>query len=175
MMRFLALTLAFWPAVALAEIVRDQSLPMVAVPGFDKARLVGDWYEVARSDSTLEVDCHGVTTKIATRDDSRLNLKIACHKGRVDGPVLPIEGVMVEVAPGIFQARFVRLPEFGNLELAVLWAAEDDSLVVVVSAMGRVGWLLSKVAQPSDAALARGIQVLLDNAYKPGAIAPVKQ
>jgi lipocalin len=66
-MRGLAiLTLAIWPELALADQVRDTSLPMVAVAGYDKARLVGDWYEVARSDSALEVDCHGVAISVVT-------------------------------------------------------------------------------------------------------------
>ena len=145
---------------------------MVAQAGFDQARLVGDWYEVARSDSLLEVDCQGVTTAISARDDSRLTLKIACHKGRVDGPLLPIEGVMVEVAPGLYQVRFVHLALLGNLELAVLWAAPDDSMVVIGSALGQVGWVLAKSPEADSAA---GVQVLVDNGYAPGAIEPVEQ
>jgi lipocalin len=176
MMRRLALVAALvLPGLAGAEVVRDISRPMVAVAGFDKARLVGEWFEVARSDSVLEVDCHGVTTAIAARDDSRFTLKIACHKGRVGGPVLPIDGVMAEVAPGLYQVRFVRLPQFGNLELAVLWAAEDDSMVVIGSALGQVGWVLTKVATPDEAAMQVGVQVLVDNGYALGAISPVKQ
>ena len=170
-----ALVVALWPAVAVADMVRDTSLPMVAMPGFDKARLVGDWFEVARSASALELDCHGVTTDIAARDDSRLTLKIACHKGRVDGPVLPIEGVMVEVAPGLYQVRFLHLAEIGNLELAVLWAADDDSMVVIGSALGQVGWVLAKGQKPEDAAYQVGVKVLVDNGYAPGVIAPVEQ
>lgn len=155
-----------------AKPVRNVALPMVAVAGYEKARLVGEWYEVARSDSFLEVDCHGVTTSIAARDDSRLTLKLACHKGRVDGPLLPIEGVMVEVAPGLYQLRLVRLAQLGNLELAVLWAAPDDSIVVIGSALGQVGWVLAKSPEADSA---EGVQVLVDNGYAPGAIAPVEQ
>ena len=175
MRRLAALALALWPGLALADLVLDPTLPMVAVAGFDKARLVGAWYEVARSASTLEVDCHGVTTDIAARDDSRLTLKIACHEGRVGGPVLPIEGVMAETAPGLYQVRFLHLAELGNLELAVLWAAPDDSMVVIGSALGQVGWVLAQVPEPDVAAYEAGVKVLVDNGYVPGAIAPVEQ
>ena len=176
MMRLFALVVAMaLPGWAGAEPVRDLSVRMVAVAGYDKARLVGDWYEVAATPNQLELDCHGVTTAIAAREDSRLTLKIACRIGSLSGPVLPIEGVMAEVAPGVYQVRFVRLPQFGNFELAVLWAAADDSMVVLGSGLGRVGWVLAKVPQPDAAAYAAGVQVLVDNGYAPGAIAPVEQ
>ena len=171
---------AFLIALALpfgagAEAVRDVSRPMMVVEGFDKARLVGDWYEVASTRNAYERDCHGVTTEIAARDDSRLTLKIACHIGSLSGPVVPIDGVMAEVAPGLYQVRFVRLPQLGNLDLAVLWAAADDSMVVLGSPLGQVGWLLAKEAKPDAAAYAAGVQVLVENGYAPRAIAPVEQ
>jgi lipocalin len=169
-----AFVLALLPVMALAGPVRDLSQPMAVVAGYDKARLVGEWYEVAQSESWLQIDCHAVTTSIATREDSRLTLKIACHKGSVTGKVVPIEGVMVEVAPGVYQLRLVRLAQMGDLELAVLWAAPDDSMVVLGSRLGQVGWVLAKVARPDEAALAAGVQVLVDNGYDPGAIARVE-
>ena len=159
---------------AIAGPVRDLSKPMFSVAGYDKARLVGEWFEVARSASPLEVDCHAVTTSIAARDDSRLTLKLACHKGSVTGKVLALDGVMAEVAPGLYQVRFVRLPQIGNVELAVLWAAADDSAVVVGAGTGQVGWVLTKAADPGSAVIAAGVQVLVDNGYDPAAIAPVE-
>lgn len=175
MMRLFALILAVMPLAAGAEAVRDVARPMVAVAGFDTARLVGEWYEVAATPNAFERDCHGVTTTIAARDDSRLTFKIACRIGSLSGKVLPIEGVMAEVVPGLYQVRFVRLPQFGNLEVAVLWAAADDSMVVLGSGLGQVGWVLAKEAKPDAAAYAAGVQVLVDNGYAPGAIAPVEQ
>ena len=175
MTRVIALILALLPAPVVAEGARDLSQPMFVVPDHDKARLVGNWFEVARSTSILETDCHGVTTEIATRDDSRLTLKIACHKGRVDGPLVPIDGVMVEVAPGQYQLRLVRLSQLGNLGLAVLWAAPDDSMVVIGSAQGLVGWVLAKVPAPDEADIAAGVRVLEDNGYHPRAVERVDQ
>lgn len=160
------------PAWAAADTVRDMSRPMGVVEGFDKARLVGEWYQLARSESILEADCHGVTVRIESREDSRLTMKLACHKGRTDGPLVPIEGVMAEVIPGLYQLRLVRLAQFGDLEMAVLWAAPDDSMVVIGSRPGQLGWVLAKSPQADSAA---GVQVLVDNGYAPGAIAPVEQ
>jgi apolipoprotein D and lipocalin family protein len=175
-MRKLAFALAILlPVMALAGPVRDLSQPMRVVGGYDKARLVGEWFEVAQSDSWLQVDCHAVTTSIETRDDSRLTLKIACHKGSVTGKVVPIEGVLAETAPGVYQLRLVRLAQMGNVELAVLWAAPDDSMVVLGSPLGQVGWVLAKVAHPSEAEVAVGVQALVDNGYNPRAISPVEQ
>jgi lipocalin len=108
-------------------------------------------------------------------EDSRLVLKIACHKGSVDGTVLPIDGLMVETAPGNFEVRFVRLPQFGNLNLMVLWEASDAGVVVLASPTGDVGWVWSKAAHPDAAALMAAKKVLQDNGYNPEAIALVDQ
>ncbi|MGQ0611454.1 MAG: lipocalin family protein [Paracoccaceae bacterium] len=160
------------PGLAGAQSVRDMTRPMGVVEGFDKSRLVGTWVQLARSVNLLEADCHGVTIDIAAREDSRLTLKLACHKGAVDGPLVPIEGVMAEVIPGLYHLRLVRLPEFGSLEMAVLWAAPDDDLVVIGSRLGQLGWVLARSPGADPAA---GVQVLVDNGYVPAAIAPVEQ
>ena len=44
----LAMVMALWPGWALAQ-------------DYDKARLIGDWYEVAQTPTLLEQDCHGTT------------------------------------------------------------------------------------------------------------------
>lgn len=171
-MRKLAFALAMLlPVMALAGPVRDLSQPMGVVSGYDKARLVGQWFQVARSDSWIEADCQGVSVSIAAREDSRLTLKLACHKGAPDGPLVPIEGVLAEVVPGLYYWRLVRLAQLGDLELAVLWAAQDDSMVVIGSRTGQVGWVLARLP---DADVAQGVQVLVDNGYDPGAIDPVE-
>ena len=167
-MRALAGLLALLPVAAQAQ--------MQPPAGYDSASLIGEWFEVAATPSMLEQDCHGTTVSLATRtEDSRLLLKIACHKGSVDGKVLPIEGLMVETAPGEFAARFVRLPQFGNLNLVVLWQAPDGSMAVLGSPTGAVGWVWSKVPHPDEAALKAAMMVLQDNGYNPKAIALVDQ
>lgn len=172
-LRLLALVVALaLPGLAGAQTVRDMTRPMGVVEGYDKARLVGTWHQLARSGNLLEADCHNVTIRIEAREDSRLTLKLACHKGAVDGPLVPIEGVMAEEIPGLYQLRLVRLPEFGSLEMAVLHAAPDDSLVVIGSRLGQLGWVLAKSPEADSAA---GVQVLVDNGYVPAAIAPVEQ
>jgi lipocalin len=172
-MRKLAFALAILlPVIALAGPVRDLSQPMLVVEGFDKLRLVGQWFQVARSDSWMEADCQGVTATIAARDDSRLTLKLACHKGAPDGPLVPIECVLAEVIPGLYYWRLVRLAQLGDLELAVLWAAQDDSMVVIGARTGQIGWVL---ARSPDAKVAQGVQVLVDNGYNLAANAPVEQ
>lgn len=159
---------------AAAGPVRDFSVPMEAVADYQKARLVGPWFEVARSRSLIEPDCHAVSSDVATREDSRLTLKIACHKGSVDGPVLNIEGIMAEVAPGVFRMRFVRPSGFGDLTLAVLWQADDDSLAVVGTPGGQIGWVWSKTAVVDAATLELGREKLVSAGYKMQAIQPVK-
>jgi len=167
-MRALTLALALLPLAALAE-------GMQPVPGFDRQALLGDWFEVASTPTLLEQDCHGVTVDVAPRDDSRLTMKIACHKGRVDGPVLPIEGVMAETVPGSFSVRLVRLSEVGILDLVVLWQAEDGSMVALGSPVGAVGWVWSRTAHPEPAALKAAKAALAKNGYNPQFIADVDQ
>jgi apolipoprotein D and lipocalin family protein len=123
----------------------------------------------------IEPDCQAVTSDVATREDSRLTLKIACHKGSVDGPVLPIEGILAEIAPGIFAMRFVRPQGFGGLTLVVLWQADDDSLAVLGTPGGQIGWVWSKTPVVDSTTLDLGREKLVSAGYKVGAIHPVKQ
>ncbi|MDR0809962.1 MAG: lipocalin family protein [Gemmobacter sp.] len=173
--------LAAWAIVAglagpvAAKPVRDPTLPMQAAPGYEKARLIGRWFEVARSRSMLESDCHAVTADVETRDDSRLTLRIVCHKGSVTGPVLNIDGILVETDPGIFVIRMVRLQQFDALPLVVLWQAEDDSLAVLGTPGGQMGWVWSRSAEVDAATLALGREKLEAAGYAARAIAPVKQ
>lgn len=167
-MKRAALLLALWPLTAWAE-------PMTPVAGYDKARLVGDWVELFATPSILEMDCHGQTVGIAPRDDSRLTMKIACHKGSVGGKVLEIEGIMAETAPGSFQVRFVRLTQLGNLDLMVLWQSEDDKVVALASPFGDVAWVWAKGLDADPAALETAKQALVTAGYRESAIAPVDQ
>lgn len=174
-MRRTLVLLALVPGMAAAAVVRDTSVPLVAAADFDKARLVGDWFEVASTPSFLEQDCHGTTATVASREDSRLTLKIACHKTRVDGPVLRLEGVMAETDPGQFQLRLFSLSELGNLPLVVLWQAEDGSLAAIGAPRGEIGWIWARSAHPDPKGLERARQALVDAGYRAGAIRPVDQ
>jgi apolipoprotein D and lipocalin family protein len=173
--------LAAWAIVAglagpvAAKLVRDPALPMHAAPGYEKARLVGHWFEVARSRSNIEIDCEGVTADVETRDDSRLTLKIACHKGSVAGPVRNIDSILVETDPGVFVMRMVRLQQFDALPLAVIWQAEDDSLAVLGTPGGEMGWVWSKSPEVDAATLALGTEKLVEAGYAARAIEPVEQ
>lgn len=167
-MRALALILALLPLAAAAE-------PMKPIPDYDKTRLLGNWYEINATPSILEVDCHGSTVAVEARDDSRLTMKIECHKGSVDGKVLPIEGIMAETDPGSFQVRFVRLTQLGNLALMVLWQSADDSVVALGSPVGDASWVWAKTLDADPAALATAKQALVTAGYRESAIAPVDQ
>ena len=173
-----------WRSILLATLmpicgaqaaVRDQSVPMVAVAGYEAVRLVGEWFEVAQTPSFLEQDCHGTTAAVALRDDSRLTLKIVCHKSSATGPILPLDGVMAETDFGLFEVRFVKLLELGNLQVAVLWQADDNSMAVIGSPGGQIGWIWSKSAHPDGAMLDKAKAALVRAGYKARAIKPVDQ
>ena len=173
-----------WRSILLATLmpicgaqaaVRDQSVPMVAVAGYEAVRLVGEWFEVAQTPSFLEQDCHGTTAEVALRDDSRLTLKIICHKSSASGPILPLDGVMAQTDPGLFEVRLVKLLELGNLHLAVLWQAEDDSMAALGSPEGQIGWIWSKSAHPDAVKLDQAKAALVGAGYKARAIRPVDQ
>lgn len=158
-----------------AEPVRDPAVPMHAAADYQMERLVGPWFEVARTPSVMEPDCHAVTSDVASREDSRLTLKIACHKGSVDGPLLAIEGILAEIEPGVFALRFVRPHGFGGLTLVVLWQSDDDSLAVLGTPGGQIGWVWSKTAAVDPATLERGREILGAAGYKVSAVHPVQQ
>ncbi|MFZ1680268.1 MAG: lipocalin family protein [Rhizobiaceae bacterium] len=166
---------ALLPQMVQAKPVRDLSVPLVAEAAYDRDRLVGAWYEVAQTPTFLEQDCHGTTVEVASRDDSRLTVRIACRKGALSGPVLPLEGVLVETDPGLFQVRFVRLAERGNLQLVLLWQAADDSMAVLGAPWGDVGWIWSKTPHPDATALEQAKAVLVAAGYRARAIRNVEQ
>ena len=166
---------ALLPQMVQAEPVRDLSVPLIAVAAHDQGRLVGDWYEVAQTPVYFEHDCHGTTVAVATRDDSRLTFKIACHKGALSGPVLPLEGVMVQTESGRFQLRLFRLAEMGNLHLTLLWQAPDDSMAVLGTPLGEVGWIWSRSPHPDPDALEQAKAVLVAAGYRADAILNVEQ
>ena len=166
---------ALLPICGAQAAARDPSVPMMAVAGYGSARLVGHWFEVAQTPSFLEQDCHGTTAEVALRDDSRLTLKIICHKTSVSGPILPLDGVMAQTEPGLFEVRLVKLLELGNLHLAVLWQAEDDSMAALGSPEGQIGWIWSKSPHPDAAMLDQAKAALVGAGYKARAIKSVDQ
>lgn len=166
---------ALMPICAAQAEVRDLSVPMVAVGNYDATRLVGHWFEVAQTPSFLEQDCHGTTAAVALRDDSRLTLKIVCHKSSLTGAILPLDGVMAQTDPGVFEVRLVKLLELGNLHLAVLWQADDNSLAAIGSPEGQIGWVWAKSPHPDAVMLGTAKAVLVGAGYKERAIKPVEQ
>ncbi len=168
----LAIALA-WLGPSVAEPVRDLSQPMRATAAYAKTRLVGQWFEIARSPSRLEPDCHAVTAEVETRDDSRLTLKIDCHMGSVTGPLLEIDGILVELAPGIFGLRLVRLSQLGDMTLVVLWQADDDGLAVIGAPGGDVGWVWSKAPNVDESTIELGRAKLVEAGYSARAIMSV--
>lgn len=171
----LLVLLSVLPQMVQAAPVRDLSVPLVAVAAYDQARLVGAWYEVAQTPTFLEQDCHGTTVDVAARDDSRLTVKIACRKGALSGPVLPLEGVLVQTDSGLFHLRLFKLAQLGDVQLFLLWQAPDDSIAVLGAPLGQVGWIWSKSPHPDPAALERAKAVLVAAGYRAKAIKDVEQ
>lgn len=171
---FLAAAMFLAAPIAAAEPRRDPAAPLVPISGFNHAELLGDWFEIAQTPTILERDCHGTTSRVELRDDSRLTLRIACTVGFFDGPVLPIDGIMVETEPGVFMVRLVRLPQMGNLQVVVIWLAPDKSLVTLGSPLGDIGWIWGRSALPDEALLEEARQALVGAGYSPTAIRAVE-
>lgn len=172
--RFVCLSLAMLIAPpALAQQVRDLDRPLIAMTTFEQSRLLGDWFEIARTPTLLGRDCHGTTVRIEERDDSRLTMKMNCPVGRLDGPVLAIEGIVVEVSPGVFVARVNRLSQIGNLPLVVLWEDGDAGLLVIGAPRGEVGFVWAREANPDPTAVEAARQVLVSQGYRERAITEV--
>lgn len=159
----------------LAQQARDFSATMRAVPEYEQTQLVGRWFEIARSTSRLEPNCQGVTADVEAREDSRLTLKIDCFVGSIDGPLLEIDGILVELAPAVFGLRLVRFREFGNLTIAVLWHAADGSVVVLGAPGGEIGWIWSRSAQIDPTILDVARAKLVEAGYYESMIVMVDQ
>ena len=82
---------------------------------------------------------------------------------------------MAETNLGLFEVRFVKLLELGNLQVVVLWQADDNSMAVIGSPGGQIGWIWSKSAHPDGAMLDKAKAALVRAGYKARAIKPVDQ
>lgn len=162
------------PQMTQAKPARDLSVPLGPVAAYDQLRLVGDWFEVALTPTFMRQNCHGTTAAVTPREDRRLIVKIACHKGALSGPVLPLEGVLVETGPGQFRLRIFRLADMGDLSLVLLWQAADDSMVVLGSPLGDVGWIWARSPHPDPGALEQAKAALVAAGYRARAIRPVE-
>ena len=158
-----------------AQQVRDPGVPLVPQGDFDRESLLGSWFEVAQTPTLLERDCHGTTATVETREDSRFTLRIACQVGRLGGPVLPIEGVLVETAPGVFQVRLNRLPQMGNLVLVVAWLSPGADVLALAAPRGEIGWIWARDAVPDAGMLDEARAALVGQGYRASAIRPVPQ
>lgn len=161
-------------APALAAPVRDLSRPLQPLATLEAGDLMGPWYEVARSPSLLEQDCAGVTTEFRPRaEDSRIELRIACHKGGPTGPLVAIEGIAAPVAPAVMLVRLVRLSQLGTLDLQVLHLDAAEGVAAIGAERGQIGWVLARDLAADPAAINRAIGVLVENGYDAAAIARV--
>ena len=108
---------------------RDRSVPIGSAVFLDRARLAGDWREVARFPSPLQTGCGAATHRIGGA------LTVTC-----DGERDPrIAAPLTEVGPGRFATGAASLPDWW-----VLWVDEGYRTLVVGTPDGRAGWILDR-------------------------------
>lgn len=117
----------------------------------DLQRYLGRWYELARYEQGFQKDCDGVTADYALRDDGMISVLNSCRKP--DGKVSQAKGrakVVDQATSAKLKVSFFG-PFFGDYW--VLDRGEDYSWAIIGEPSGRYLWILSREANPGEAAV----------------------
>ena len=171
---------ALWALVLLAgcagaplfTVYRDTGVPMVARAGFEPARYLGLWHEVARYPVFFEAGCEGVTAEYSAREDGLIGVFNTC-RGPDGAVVSTIEGTAEVVGDGRLKVRFGSVP-FVAADYWVLWVDERYETAVVGAPNGRSGWILAREPRVSEVQLAEARAVLAANGYDLGRLEMVR-
>lgn len=132
--------------------VGNPNVPEPAKP-VDLQRYLGRWYELGRYEAPFQRGCEAVTADYSLRSDGQtITVRNACRKGSLAGPE--------DVSLG--RARVVDASTRAKLEVSffgpfwgdywVLDRADDYTWAIVGEPSGRYLWILSRAAQPGEAA-----------------------
>ena len=177
-MRAVALTVALLLAACSAgESYRDEDVPLRPYEGFDLARYMGRWYEIARLPNRFEDNCAGVTHDYALRPDGRVAVTITCRVATLAGPVETFDGrARVLDPPEEWKISFNPwVPWFFDGDYVVLAVDETYDAAVVGDPEGQIGWILGRDYVMADDDLRAAYEVLYLNGYDLSEIVLVDQ
>lgn len=145
-----ALVLGGCTAVFDKHPVGNTAVPQPA-KAVDLQRYLGRWYELARYEQGFQKDCEGVSADYALREDGMISVLNSCRKP--DGKVSQAKGraKIVDTATGAKLKVSFFGPFFGDYW--VLDRGEDYSWAIIGEPSGRYLWILSREANPGEAAV----------------------
>ncbi|WP_374530126.1 lipocalin family protein [Novosphingobium sp.] len=145
-----ALVLGGCAAVFDKHPVGNRAVPQPAKP-VELQRYLGRWYELARYEQGFQKGCEGVTADYALREDGTISVLNSCRKP--NGKVTQAKGKakVVDTATGAKLKVSFFGPFYGNYW--VLDRADDYSWAIIGEPSGRYLWILSREANPGEAAV----------------------
>lgn len=100
------------------------ALPALAAPpqpraSFDRNRMQGRWYEIARTPTSINRGCQGSATDWAPKPDGSFRITAVCRKGSPTGPARTVTGEVQVLNPG--QNTKVRMKLLAGLVSRDYW------------------------------------------------------
>jgi len=141
-LKYLPGAVAFFVMGAVAAALAGAPQPVKPVP---TALYSGRWYEIARTNNSLQADCEGSTNDFSGFSDGAFSVIQTCHKGAPNGPK-QIYTARGRVLPASANAK-IRLGYFGGLISQEYWIVEqrsDEGWLVMATHDGRYLWLMSQ-------------------------------
>jgi len=153
MIRLPASARAFVAALALlsAAVPAEAAAPQPRKP-LELERLLGRWYEIARTPNPNQRDCQGATSDWIRKGPDRFEVVQTCRKGSPSGParVMKCAATLVDA---VTNAKW-RLSFFGGAVKQEYWLidrADDHSWMLFGTPGGNYVWILSRRPVMSDA------------------------
>jgi apolipoprotein D and lipocalin family protein len=146
---------------AFAPSYRDQSVTIASSAGFEPARYVGRWYEIARYPNPFQARCAGAIAEYGA-DAGGLSVRNICLD-ETGTPTAQITGRAEVVGPGRLSVRLGAVPFAAPYW--VLWVDEGYRVAVVGSPDGRSGWILARDTEPAPDLLTAARAVFEFNGY----------
>jgi apolipoprotein D and lipocalin family protein len=124
-----------WLAATLALAIGAASTARAEAPqprrSFDRSRMQGRWYEIARTPNRINDGCQGSSTDWTPKADGAFRISAACHKGSLTAPPRLINGEVTILNPP--QNTKVRMKVLGGLISRDYWIFDHA---------GDYGWLI---------------------------------
>jgi len=141
-LKYLPGAVAFFVMGAVAAALAGAPQPVKPVP---TDLYSGRWYEIARTNNSLQADCEGSTNDFSGFSDGAFSVIQTCHKGAPNGPK-QIYTARGRVLPASANAK-IRLGYFGGLISQEYWIVDrsDDNVWAIMARYdGKYVWLISR-------------------------------
>lgn len=143
------------------------AMPLQSVPRLELSKMMGRWYEVARTPNALQRNCQAGASEW-TPAQGGFAVVQSCHKGGPDGPLAQWKA-KATVADSTSNARF-KMAFFGGVvsqDYVVLEHRVEQGWLILATANGKYLWLMSQRPTLAAAVRAQAVQRIRQLGFDP--------